>query len=273
MKKSLLIVSLFLLFSSVTRAETASFAFFAGSFEEMQTQALRENRPYFINFYTSWCSPCSQMNESTFASEALTDYVAANYLAYSADAESFADGGIVLAETYQVLFYPTILVFNPEGELLHKSTGFKQAPDLLSILKQYRFDNTAKPATNSPVVVATPKTEPVKPTPPRPVPTGSSQSPTGQGLFQVSVSPQASAGFGVQIGVFGDYENVLKEVQILEAAFHDNVLLHVTTLQGKTAFRVILGPFATRAQADSYKQSLKKNEGRDGWVVDLRSMK
>jgi cell division septation protein DedD len=271
MKKPLLIAFLGLLMLGFVPQTRSAVVFYNGSFAEMQAQALRENRPYFVNFYTSWCSPCSQMNEATFVSESLADYVAANYLAYAADAESFADGGLDLADAYKVMFYPTILIFSPEGELVHKSTGYKQASELLAMLKQYRFNATAKPATSVPVAVAIPKAEPTKPAPPKAAPP--SQSPAGQGLFHISVSSQASAGFGVQIGVFSDFANVLKEAQSLEAAFHDNVLVHVVTLQEKTAFRIILGPFSTRGQADSYKASLKQKEGREGMVVDLRSFK
>lgn len=261
-------LGLFLLIGMTGNARMVDF--YEGTFSEMQAKAHAENRPYFVNFYTSWCSPCTRMNETTYGEMDLVEYVERNYLAYTVDAESFSDGGLELADEYQVLFYPTILLFSPEGKLLHKSTGFKNAPGLLALLKEYRFTGGKSPAGTVPIASNKPKSSPAKP---KVTPVSPSQGPSGQGLFQISVSPQASSGYGVQIGVFGDYANVLKTAQALQAAFHENVLIHVTELSGKTVFRIILGPFSTRSQAGAYKKRLKEKEGRDGMVVELNRFK
>lgn len=261
-------MGLFLLMGMAGNARMVDF--YEGTFSEMQAKAHAENRPYFVNFYTSWCSPCTRMNEITYGETDLVAYVERNYLAYTVDAESFSDGGLELADEYQVLFYPTILLFSPDGKLLHKSTGFKDAPGLLALLKEYRFTGGKAPGTTEPIASNKPKSSPAKP---KSTPAGPSQGPTGQGLFQMSVSPQASSGYGVQIGVFGDYANVLKTAQVLKAAFHENVLIHVTKLNGKTVFRIILGPFTTRSQADAYKKRLREKENREGMVVELSRFK
>jgi cell division septation protein DedD len=92
---------------------------------------------------------------------------------------------------------------------------------------------------------------------------------SGEGLFKMTVTRQVNAGFGVQIGVFGDYANVIKEAQKLDEAYHRNVLVSITKSGDKNVFKVILGPFAAKEQAESYLRELKSKEGRSGMVVDL----
>ena len=85
----------------------------------------------------------------------------------------------------------------------------------------------------------------------------------------MSVSKENEAGFGVQVGVFGDYVNVVKAAQRLEAAFHKNILLNIARNGDKIVFKVILGPFSTKEQAEIYQKDLKTKENRNGIVVDL----
>lgn len=67
---------------------------------------------------------------------------------------------------------------------------------------------------------------------------------SGKGLFRFSVTRQASVGFGVQIGVFAEYGNVLIQVEKLQKVFQSQpVVVNINELGGRTVYKVLLGQF------------------------------
>ncbi len=125
----------------------------------------------------------------------------------------------------------------------------------------------------------TPPSQPSQPTPPTPTPPPTAPAPapstpivTGTNLFQFSVRGQARTGFGLQISVNNEFANVLKEVESLERKYGFPVLVNISTLNGRTAFKLILGPFATRSQADAAKRSVIAKGGREPWLRPLSSV-
>jgi thioredoxin-related protein len=259
-KLALSLFSLLLSISSLSAADAPGVPFFQGRFLDLKVQARQFEKPFFVNFYTSWCSPCQNLDNFTFTSPELTSYVKQHYLAYSVDAEGLQGDGVELAQRFDVIFYPTILVFNSRGEVMEKLTGYQTASQLLQVLKKH------EKAASPPVIplnnqrqqdsgIGTSRTE----TPVTPLPVGS------LGLYSLSVSPQARQGYGLQVGVYGDYANVLQEVAKLEASQDEEVLVSINQLKGKTVFKLILGPFSTRKAALAHMVRVK----REGLVVDL----
>lgn len=94
---------------------------------------------------------------------------------------------------------------------------------------------------------------------------------SGQGLFQFSVKRQASKGFGVQIGVFSDYGNVLINAEKLQRSFNEKVVVNINELNGKTVYKVILGAFDQKADAANLLIKMKA-DGTDGFVKDLSEL-
>lgn len=119
-----------------------------------------------------------------------------------------------------------------------------------------------------------PSPTPPSPTPPSPPPTPPPSTPivTGTNLFRFSVRGQARTGFGLQVSVNNEFANVLKEVESLERKYGFPVLVNISTLNGRTAFKLILGPFATRSQADTAKRSVIAKGGREPWLRPLSSV-
>lgn len=115
-------------------------------------------------------------------------------------------------------------------------------------------------------------TQPTTPTPP-PAPTPpSGPMVTGTNLFRFSVQGQAATGFGLQIGVNNEFANVLKQVEKLERKYGYPVLVNISTVNGKTAFKLLLGPFATRAAADAAKRVVISKGGGAPWLRPLSGL-
>lgn len=119
----------------------------------------------------------------------------------------------------------------------------------------------------------------VKPTTPAaPAPTRMASAPTAapevmsdEGLFKFTVSRQARDGFSVQVGVFADYGNVLKEVEKLEKSFGKDILVQISKMETRTVYKVLVGKFRDHTTASAFKEVVIAN-GSEGMVKDLAAL-
>lgn len=89
-------------------------------------------------------------------------------------------------------------------------------------------------------------------------------------LYKIQLLRPERTGFGVQVASLSQYEYVMKQVAELQEGWFNNILINVE--KGKNNepnYKIILGPFADRETAESYKKQLKKNKKINGFVVDL----
>jgi len=105
-----------------------------------------------------------------------------------------------------------------------------------------------------------------------PAPNPASPFATGEGLFRLSVDYQPSEGFSLQTGVYADYANVLREVNKLQGRFDFPVLVNVSKRGNTYLYKVLIGVFESRTQANALKAQLK-SEGQDSFVKDLALLK
>ncbi len=130
--------------------------------------------------------------------------------------------------------------------------------------------NRPPASTSSPTVVHS------APPPPAPARAGIKMRPVTDknysafDLYKIQLMRPEKTGFGVQIASITNYENVLKRIAELQGKWFNNILLNIERgANGMPVYKLILGPFADRATAESYKQRLKKKKKISGFVVDL----
>ena len=90
----------------------------------------------------------------------------------------------------------------------------------------------------------------------------------GEGLFKFSVERQTAKGYGVQIGVFAQYGNVLVAAERLQREFNQPIVVNINELNGKTVYKVIIGPYFSRSGANTILNKVKA-KGSSGFVVNL----
>ncbi len=89
-------------------------------------------------------------------------------------------------------------------------------------------------------------------------------------LYKIELKRPRKEGYGVQIGTFAKYQNVLKQIAILQGKSFDNILVSIEKQdKGNALYRVILGPFSNRDKATHYQKSAAKRYKLKGFVVDL----
>lgn len=92
------------------------------------------------------------------------------------------------------------------------------------------------------------------------------------GLYKMQVLKLEPKGFGVQIATYSDYDGVLTQIAALQDNWFKGAMVFVDEKEEKRRYKVILGPFFTKPEANSYEQSLKKKYGIKGFVVSLEEL-
>ncbi|QJW91328.1 thioredoxin fold domain-containing protein [Spirosoma taeanense] len=122
MKRFLLALSLFLLLTTVRADEPVGIRFFAGSWQDALAEARNQNKPLYVDFYTTWCPPCRRMAREAFPNPKIGEKFNAHFISYQVNAE--AGEGPEIARQYGVGGYPTALFITPTGELVHRAVGY-----------------------------------------------------------------------------------------------------------------------------------------------------
>jgi thiol-disulfide isomerase/thioredoxin len=286
---------------------TESVKFFNGTLTSAFKQARKEGKLVFVDFYASWCSPCRLMDEYTFTDPELAKYMSDKYIPVKVNIDDF--DGFAYKQQYNINLLPTLIIMNCDGkEIERKEEGL--VPSTLSAFlnehhKPYNICDkpieiprpivmVPKPVVNPPqppkpsipdvMEVPGPVSQPEKPVISSPgvvtpipsvpqVPAPASSSATLEdGLFRFSVQRQPSKGYSVQTGAFGEYGNVLREVDKLQKLFTDKpIIVYIAKKESRTIYKILVGEFNSRAEAYSYKEYMS-NKGSGGIIKNLEFM-
>ncbi|MEM9848646.1 MAG: S8 family serine peptidase [Bacteroidota bacterium] len=94
---------------------------------------------------------------------------------------------------------------------------------------------------------------------------------SSKGLFRFSVQQQAGKGWGVQIGAFADYGNVLIQAERMERQFKAPVIVNINEVDGRTVYKMVIGAFANIDEARALEQRMEAN-GVKGFLRNLKDL-
>lgn len=114
-------LSLVLLAGSAT---AEGILFYDGTWDQALQRAARENKYIMVDAYTDWCGWCKVMDRETFSDPAVAAVVNEHFIPVKIDFEKGV--GIDLGMKFRVNSYPTILFFNPAGQLVHVENGYSE---------------------------------------------------------------------------------------------------------------------------------------------------
>jgi len=117
--------------SSPTRA---GIVFNNQNWQTVSALAAKTHRYIFVDAYTSWCGPCKALKETTFRDASVAAYFNTHFVNFGADMEK--GEGLQLSENWKITAYPTLLFFNPDGQLVLMKTGFVNAGQLIALAKE-----------------------------------------------------------------------------------------------------------------------------------------
>lgn len=105
--------------------------FFEGSWEEALAESEKSEKLIFVDAYTTWCGPCKKMSKNTFTDETVGDYFNNNFIALKIDMDKAM--GLEFRKKYPVNAYPTLYFIDSKGEVVKKTTGFRDVPKFLAL--------------------------------------------------------------------------------------------------------------------------------------------
>ena len=101
------------------------------SWSNTLAKAKAENKIVFVDAYTTWCGPCKMMDAKTFPDEKVGNFFNKNFINIKVDAEK--GDGLIIAEKYKIISYPTLFFVNCDGELVHSSFGARTPEELIEL--------------------------------------------------------------------------------------------------------------------------------------------
>ena len=101
------------------------------SLEEACKKAKTENKPIFLDCYTSWCGPCKMMHSIL---DELKERLGDKVRILKIDVDVPANRQSVYA--YQIQSVPTLMLFK-KGRMLWRQSGVVRVPRLEEIIKPY----------------------------------------------------------------------------------------------------------------------------------------
>jgi thiol-disulfide isomerase/thioredoxin len=129
MKKQWMSVIFFL--SALVGGFSQGITFFKGTWEEALAKAKAEDRPIFVDAFTTWCGPCKVMSKSVFTDNRVGEVYNAGFINMKIDMEQAE--GLRFQETYPVSAYPTLYYIAPDGQVLKKTVGAQQIESFIRI--------------------------------------------------------------------------------------------------------------------------------------------
>ena len=129
-----ILLLLFLVQLSLNAQNTeGGISFIHDKFKDALAQAKKENKPIFMDAYTTWCGPCKLMSKKTFTDTTVANLFNKQFVNLKMDMEH--GEGPELLQRYGIVAYPTLLFLNGDGEVVHKALGFQNAEQFLTLGK------------------------------------------------------------------------------------------------------------------------------------------
>ena len=115
-----------LLFAIACSGETAV-EFHDLAFDRALERAASEDKLVFVDFFTTWCVPCKEMDATTFQDPDVANWLAEHTVALKVDAEA-NETNEALSKRFGVRSFPNYVFISPAGKLVDRLAG-KRSPD------------------------------------------------------------------------------------------------------------------------------------------------
>lgn len=115
--------------------QEAGISFDVHTFAEAMEKAKAENKLVFMDCYTTWCGPCRMMAAQVFTQQKVGDYFNEHFVSLKMDMEK--GEGITLGKKYGVTAYPTMLILDTQGNVMHTMVGSRSAEELIKEAREH----------------------------------------------------------------------------------------------------------------------------------------
>jgi thiol:disulfide interchange protein len=115
-------------------AGSRSIVFIENDYARALKKAKAEDKYLFVDAYASWCGPCKELKQTTFNDSLAAEFFNKSFVNLSVDMEK--EQGPSLSSKWGVEEYPTLLIIDMNGKILHRSVGYLNAGQLTAFGKK-----------------------------------------------------------------------------------------------------------------------------------------
>lgn len=91
-------------------------------------------------------------------------------------------------------------------------------------------------------------------------------------LFRMVAYKEDMMGYGIQIGAYFNVYRLFEAMDQLSEEGYQNTLVQSSLKQNKPVFRILIGPYPSRSEAEQVRKSLSK-KGKKGIILDLNTLR
>ena len=223
--------------------------------EEAEKHAKVVDKPIFVNFFATWCSPCKWMEETTFKDSEVQKTLNDRYVTVNINIDDTE--GLRLKAKYEIKYLPTMIIINKDSRVMariEESVGPGRLLDLLqhtsSSLTEKKLDANLSPKH----LMAQMRKDHML----------TNKITSSDNLPQVDT---AQSLYRIQLGVFSSYEGAINLIRDLNTKFREPIIIIQADHEEKTLYKVMLGEYNTTKDASEFKQVLKEKFSLEGFVI------
>lgn len=96
-------------------------------------KATMQNKPVMLHFYANWCPPCKKMRKVTFGNKELAELLNTHFINIKLNVDT--QEGRIQSAKYNIEGFPVVILFNTQGEMVYRQTGFQEASAIIPVVK------------------------------------------------------------------------------------------------------------------------------------------
>lgn len=93
------------------------------------TTAQNTNKHVLVDVYAPWCGYCKEMDKNTFQNPQVQEKLS-NYVLVKINGDENPD----FMMKYQIYGYPTILILDPDGNIVKTISGYQEPDDFINMI-------------------------------------------------------------------------------------------------------------------------------------------
>ncbi len=241
-------------------------------------RASGEGKLIFLEFWANYCTPCKVMEEYTYTNPSVIERMNDNYIPVKINIQSF--DGFDLKNQYKVTVLPTIIVLDSKGRQVARYEESMSASQLTAVLDKHNvpknrsrmvtmvnnFSSGFNAQANKPTSIDSPARAFIPPSvsapvavrsynnvSPRTIATSASAAFINSDVGEKRAIP--TSGFTIQTGAYGQLANAQQVVADMKSkAGSQKQFIMQSKMNGKTTYRILIGSFASRKEADAFRK-------------------
>jgi len=115
------------------------------SWQQVKAKAKKENKYIFVDAYATWCKPCKEMDMKVYTVDSVGEYLNAEFISVKLqmdvtkndndEVKSWYKTAKNIESQYRITAYPSYVFFAPNGEVVSKAIGYKDAKAFLQVAR------------------------------------------------------------------------------------------------------------------------------------------